>query len=395
MRERIKAAEARAAAARESEAAARARATSAALSAPLDGGSFSLAEETRALNEADAAAAEAGTAEADAAAAREQLDRLREQAERERERVEQAGRLAAGQVQAAAGRLPTVSYPAPPAPPAEEEEEDKPWYEDAWNGFTGAVSEGGEQVLGVGKGIGEGVGIGEGGLLLYRLSPANPLIDRDSFDREWAGVQDAAVFAWNNPGEFGNREDLAEGRYGEWLGNLGPDAALAVATAGSGTVATRGLRGADPVGDVADAARKGDRAVDAARAAPHGGGGWVTKNESMSHYSRRYQEFNGGRPGEVYRVERAGEHADFDSIDNGVLVDSKGRYDHLSKDGEPQPWWSKRQAMIDEAERQVRVANGQPIEWRFAERGDAYRHFRDEFARRQWPITVRYVPMPD
>jgi hypothetical protein len=224
--DRIQAAEARAAAARESEAAARARATSAALSAPLDGGSFSLAEETHALNEADAAAAEAGAAEADAADAREQLERLRETAEHEREQVEQAGRRAAGQVQAAAGRLPTVSYPAPPAPPAEGEEEDKPFWEDAWDGFTSAVSDGGEQVLGVGKGIGEGVvGIGEGGLMLYRLSPANALIDRDSFEREWAGVQDAAEFAWNNPGEFGkaviNWEDLAEGRYGEWVGNLG------------------------------------------------------------------------------------------------------------------------------------------------------------------------------
>jgi hypothetical protein len=67
---------------------------------------------------------------------------------------------------------------------------------------TSAVSEGGEQLLGVGKGIGEGVvGIGEGGLMLHRLSPANALIDRDSFNREWEGVQDAAEFAWNNPGE--------------------------------------------------------------------------------------------------------------------------------------------------------------------------------------------------
>jgi hypothetical protein len=112
----------------------------------------------------------------------------------------------------------------------------------------------------------------------------------------------------------------------------------------------------------------------------------------MSDYSRRYQEFNGGRPGEVYRVERAGEHADFDSIDNGVLVDSKGNYDHLFKDGEPQRWWNP-QDMIDQAERQIRVSGGQPIEWRFAENGDAYRYFREEL--RDTPIRVRHVPMPD
>jgi hypothetical protein len=38
----------------------------------------------------------------------------------------------------------------------EDEEEDKPWYEDAWDGVTSVVSEGGEQVAGVGKGFAEG-----------------------------------------------------------------------------------------------------------------------------------------------------------------------------------------------------------------------------------------------
>jgi uncharacterized protein YukE len=274
--ERIESAEVRAAAARERENAARARATSAALATPLDAGSFSLAEQTQALDEAATAAAEAAAAESDAAAARAELERLRERAERERERVEQAGRTAAAQVQAAAGQLPTVTYPAPPAAPVAEEEEDKPFWEDAWDAATGAVSETGEQLAGVGKGFAEGVvGIGNGGLMLYRLSPANALIDRDSFEEEWRNVGDAAEFAWNHPGEFGkaviNWEDLANGRYGEWLGNLGPDAVVAVATAGTGTAATastRAVRATDKVGDVAEAARDADRAADARRLAP-------------------------------------------------------------------------------------------------------------------------------
>lgn len=293
--DRIAAAEARAAGAREREAAARSRATSAALSI-LDAGSYSLAEQTRAMDEAAAAAAEASAAESDAAAAREELERLKEEAERERERIKEAGRAAAGQVQAAAGQLPAVTYRASPAAAAagqaayaaypgslaspawdgeeqDEEEEDKPWWQDAWDAATDVVCEGGEQLAGVGKGFAEGVvGIGEGGMMLYRLSPTNALIDRDSFEREWGNIGDAAEFAWDNPLEFGkaviNWEDLANGRYGEWAGNLGPDAAMAFATAGAGTAATattRGLRAADTAGDVADAARDADRAADAAR----------------------------------------------------------------------------------------------------------------------------------
>jgi hypothetical protein len=102
--------------------------------------------------------------------------------------------------------------------------------------------------------------------MLYRLSGVNALIDRDSFEREWSNVGDAAEFAWDHPGEFGqaviNWEDLANGRYGEWLGILGPDAVVAVATAGTGTAATastRAVRATDKVGDVAEAARDAGR----------------------------------------------------------------------------------------------------------------------------------------
>ena len=229
--------------------------------------------------EADSAFAEASAAQADADTARDELERLRRAAEQEREAVKDAGARAAGTVEAAQAGLPTVAYPAREAAAeaaaaarAEEEEEDKPWYEDVGSAIGGAASWTGDQVVGLGKGVGEGVvGIGEGGLMLYRLSGTNMLIDRDSWEREWSNVGDAAEFAWNNPGEFGkavaNWEDLSEGRYGEWLGNLGPDAVVAVATAGSGTVVTRGVRGADTVADVADAARDADRVGDAADAA--------------------------------------------------------------------------------------------------------------------------------
>jgi hypothetical protein len=271
---RIESAESRAADARGREQSARGRALTAALGAGLDGGAFSMADQARALDEAEAAAAEARAAEAAASAAREELARLRERAERERERVEQEGRRAAAQVNAAAGQLPMVTFPAPPAPPAAEEE-DRPWYEDAASAVGDAASWTGDQVVGFGNGVKEGVvGIGEGGVMLYRLSNLNAVIDPESHEREWNKVADAAEFAVNNPGEFGkaviNWEDLSERRYGEWLGNLGPDAVLAVTTAGVGTATSRTARTADAIGDVSDAARDADRAGDAARAGAQG-----------------------------------------------------------------------------------------------------------------------------
>jgi hypothetical protein len=272
--ERIEAAEARAEDARERGNFASRMAFQSSFASAADAGATAASFR----DQANMAYTEAATARAQADRARDELERLRRAAEDEREAVLDAGRTAAGIVEAAQGGLPTVAYPVREAAAAAaaaraEEEEDKPWYEDVGGAIGDAASWTGEQVVGVGKGIGEGVvGIGEGGLMLYRLSLTNALIDRDSWEREWSNAGEAAQFAWENPGEFGqaviNWEDLSEGRYGEWLGNLGPDAVVAVATAGTGTVATRGLRGADTVGDVADAARDADRAADAARHAP-------------------------------------------------------------------------------------------------------------------------------
>jgi chemotaxis protein histidine kinase CheA len=274
--ERIEAAEARAADATERGNFASRMAFQSSMASAADAGATAASFRDQAAMAYD----DAASARAEADRARDELERLRRAAEDEREAVKDAGRTAAGTVEAALGGLPTVAYPVREAAAAaaaarakeEEEEEDKPWYEDVGDALGGAASWTGDQAVGFVKGVGEGVvGIGEGGLMLYRLSPTNMLLDNESWRREWENMGNAAQFAWENPGEFGqaviNWEDLSEGRYGEWLGNLGPDAALAVATGGAGTVATRGLRGADAMADVADAARDADRAADAARAA--------------------------------------------------------------------------------------------------------------------------------
>jgi hypothetical protein len=281
--ERIRLAEARAADAADRAAFASHMAYQSSLGSPADAGATAAAFRAQ----ADEAWLESAAAESDAQAARDELERLRQAAEDERQLVLEAGRVAAGMVASAEAGLPTVAVAAPAAPAAApEEEEDKPWWEDAAGALGDAASWTGGQVVGFGKGVGEGVvGIGEGGVMLYRLSAVNAVIDPESHEREWENVTTAAEFAWDNPGEFAkavaNWEDLSERRYGEWLGNLGPDAVLAVTTAGAGTAATRGLRGADALSDTADAARNADRAADAAHdagrasAAAHGipGGG--------------------------------------------------------------------------------------------------------------------------
>jgi hypothetical protein len=76
----------------------------------------------------------------------------------------------------------------------------------------------------------------------------------------------AGKFAWEHPGEFGklliNYEDLQAGRYGEWAGNLVPDALLAIGTAGAGTAASRTTKAARATEKLADAERAFSRATE-------------------------------------------------------------------------------------------------------------------------------------
>ena len=253
---------------------------------------FSMSESIQAAREADDAQADIDAAQKQIDREREEIRELREDARRERTQLIQAEQDAAGAVRGAAALLPDVQLPGGAASPSayagtifagpvspfardprwgsamakaatdDEAEDDRAWYEKA-PGWLG------DQAVGAAKGFGEGVvGIGEGGLMLYRMSLTNAIIDRDSFDRQWADTGKAAEFAWQHPGEFGkavvNWEDLEAGRFGEWGGGFGPDALLAVGTAGVGTAATRGLRGADALADTADAARDVDRVTEGA-----------------------------------------------------------------------------------------------------------------------------------
>jgi hypothetical protein len=98
------------------------------------------------------------------------------------------------------------------------------------------------------------------------------------------------------------------------------------------------------------------------------------------------QQAGGPNDGTEYLVQHDGEQAFFDATEvqdrdgtpTEVLLDAKGRYEQFvdPETGEFREWWaeSERSGLpkeLDQAERQVRVANGKPVEWRCAEQATA------------------------
>lgn len=243
----------------------------------------------------DAAAAEEADARRDLQAAEErerQARRRLEEAEEDRREAQKDGDDAeeavalarTGLIAAAqgAGLLPSQpggpADPAfaaaagirlePPKPPPEPEDEGN-WFERRLDDVGDAASWTWDQAKQVPGGFWEGTkGIGEGAYFLYQLNPTNPLNWRDPgalIDR-YQQLGETGKYAWENPGEFGkvliNYEDLAAGRYGEWLGNLGPDAIVAVATGGTGAAVTRGTRMMKATDKLSEASQAYNRATD-------------------------------------------------------------------------------------------------------------------------------------
>jgi hypothetical protein len=107
------------------------------------------------------------------------------------------------------------------------------------------------------------------------------------------------------------------------------------------------------------------------RPPPGGPGKWVAKNEGMKPRARQYQEQVTGVPeGWVYRVEHAGERADFEAFTGTKLVEAKGLgYEKFLDEAlEPLDFFQGFDEMLDTARRQRRVAQGTPIQWLVAEK---------------------------
>jgi hypothetical protein len=249
-----------------------------------------LAGDATAAAAADLAAAEEADARRDlhAAEERERAARRRlEQAEEDRREAQKDGNDAeeavsiarVGLVAAAqgAGLLPT--QPGGPADPAfaaaagitlpKPPEDDRSWLERRLDDVGNAASWTWDQAQQVPGGVWEGTkGIYEGGKFLMELNPTSPqnLMNPERTLERYQQLAGAGKFAWEHPGEFGklliNYEDLQAGRYGEWAGNLVPDALLAIGTAGAGTAASRTTKAARATEKLADAERAFSRATD-------------------------------------------------------------------------------------------------------------------------------------
>ncbi|WP_271782253.1 Tox-REase-5 domain-containing protein [Aquimarina algiphila] len=93
-------------------------------------------------------------------------------------------------------------------------------------------------------------------------------------------------------------------------------------------------------------------------------GSWKVVNESMSEAAKRYQEFISGRKwNESFILD----DVKFDALKNGVLGDAKSGLRNFvdPNTGQFKPFFQGAQSLIDQAKRQTRAAQGNPIEWHF------------------------------
>ena len=95
-------------------------------------------------------------------------------------------------------------------------------------------------------------------------------------------------------------------------------------------------------------------------------GNWTSVNEAMSAQAQAYQTQITGVTGQAYVVNGV----KFDGVSaNGTLLDVRGPgyANFVASNGEFQPWFNGQYSLIDQAERQVAAAQGQPIQWSVAE----------------------------
>jgi hypothetical protein len=98
-----------------------------------------------------------------------------------------------------------------------------------------------------------------------------------------------------------------------------------------------------------------------------GPGQWQPVRESMSRRAARFQEQVSGQPVDQSYVVRG---TRFDGFKDGVLLEAKGPgYANKFTDKlAPKKWFTRGASnMVDQALRQLKVANGTPIRWHVAE----------------------------
>ncbi|MGE6763532.1 restriction endonuclease fold toxin 5 domain-containing protein [Corallococcus interemptor] len=128
---------------------------------------------------------------------------------------------------------------------------------------------------------------------------------------------------------------------------------------------------------------------------PGGPGKWVQVNESMSNRARDYQaQVTGAPKGSAYQVKRGSEEADFDGydLDENVLLEAKGPgYEQFfGADLKAREFFKNADTLVEQAERQLRVAGGMRVRWVVAEKkfADALRLLFKDF---RIGVEVRFL----
>ncbi|MFM7160250.1 MAG: RHS repeat-associated core domain-containing protein, partial [Planctomycetaceae bacterium] len=132
--------------------------------------------------------------------------------------------------------------------------------------------------------------------------------------------------------------------------------------------------------DVVDLGKAEDMAKrEAASVAPRNiQGQWRNVAESMFDRARAYQQQVTGRTGQSFFVNGV----KFDGVGTGVLLDAKGPgYANFVRNGRFRDWYRGADELVDQAQSQLRAANGTPIQWHVAE-ADAVTAIRNLFADR-------------
>jgi uncharacterized protein YukE len=126
-------------------------------------------------------------------------------------------------------------------------------------------------------------------------------------------------------------------------------------------------------------------------------GGWRNVKEYMSDTSRLYQNRVGGREGEAFvKSGPDGKLVKFDGYDEATntLIETKGDFSSFrTSAGQFKRIFTTRVVakFRKQALRQIKAADGTPIEWRFMDR-EAYAYVKKLFADEGIPIKVVYVP---
>jgi RHS repeat-associated protein len=191
-------------------------------------------------------------------------------------------------------------------------------------------------------------------LYVYSQQPANRRSMAMAMDATWSRLQSWASSLRNpSPGPRGPQCGRCTGPAPQGGGGSPPPIPPGAAAAGTGAVVA-----ASQNPTVQNAVAHAGEVIEETE------GAWVEAAEHMSARAAAYQQQIGGRIGQVFL--KAG--VKFDAFVNGILRDGKGPgYARFVKDGVFRVWFQGKDALLDQARRQLAAAGGTPIEWRVAE----------------------------